>query len=130
MKKPPKRLVIKPGRYRTRDGRGVVIDTHAPGKTFEWRGYIVTDKGDQKRDCWRGNGDIGLGCRCDGDLVARLPDTPPKPAKRERLEWGVWIPRASENDCKVLLITGAHNAALRYAKVRRLPMLPATRKET
>ncbi len=53
-----------------------------------------------------------------------------KPAKRG--EWGVWIPCGNKPDAEAKLdgICYHNHAFHGWAKVRRLPMLPATRKET
>ncbi len=121
MKKPPKRLVIKPGRYRTR-GKGTAVITHISKDTvFPVRGSFDGRPGFS----WTADG-RGSSLPNDDtmyDLTFRLLNA--KPAKRERMEWCVVLPYENKKAAEQV----ASHFAPWTAHVRRLPLLPATRKE-
>ncbi len=123
MKKPPKRLVIKPGRYRTRDGRIADVLRGRDHAFFKWSGML-----DGNGECWTAHGEWLRDAKDKADLVKRLPDETPKPAKRERLQWGLWVPTGNEHRAKLVQET-VHRYWNFNTQVRRLPVLPATRKE-
>ncbi len=133
MKKPPKRLVIKPGRYLMRnDLIAVVTKVTRADDPFPCKGHLDSTRNEQS---WRLDGRWGHGAGTGpGDLIKRLPDAEPKPAKRERLEWCVVIPYRNELSASLFAQLLNRKILIDHvdpeAVVRRLPMLPATRKET
>ncbi len=143
MKKPPKRLVIKPGRYRTRDRNTIAIITHRndTDKSWPWNGTfaggVIT---------WCENGrHLNDRETSASDLMERIEDAQPKPAKRERMK----LTDATAKRITIAILLGMAKAIGETCKegdidqkqlkiavpiIKRvlnesLPMLPATRKE-
>ncbi len=131
MKKPPKRLVIKPGRYRTRNGD--IAEVFAPGNAssvYVWSGAI-----EGYEMSWTKAGRVFYdGEKDKGDLMERIAF---KPAKRERLEWCVVLWCADKKRAQSLPDMLLKDGYIGYAphlmqlpvSATGLPMLPATRKE-
>ncbi len=133
MKKPPKRLVIKPGRYETRNGNVAIVKGRDKKKTWPVYGSIPDE--DRMGVRWTADGLYYEDSDSTEDLIRRLPDQKAKPAKRERmaqvryrinarLAW-LAVPK-NQRAIKALI-----EAAVKHMKKKsKRPMLPATRKET
>ncbi len=135
MKKPPKRLVIKPGRYRTRgDQTAILVGKSTQDPQYPWKGTIRGEPVTWDRlGRWHSEA-----LPSDYDLISRLTYIPPKPAKRERLEWCVVLWCADKKRAQSLPDMLLKDGYIGYVphlmqlpvSATGLPMLPATRKET
>ncbi len=103
-----------------KDGRECWF-SHKPLCLPEWQAWM---RDDAVPGCGKFSdieGSVRKPCRDWSNSLQAKPK--PTPAKRAKIEWGIWIPRASKNDCRVLLLAAERKGTplFDHAQVRRLP---------